>query len=346
MRTPHLASALLLLSLATAPVCRAEPIPPPKPVGAADLFGSNKDMVQLQTQVQQLLDAVARLQQSNDERMGVLKDLVQQSADSVNRLSVTVDTLQKQMVAQQQAEGAKVDTVSGQVQAINDSLDEIKARMNRLEKAVADVENQTQSINSTLQNQTPAAGSQPAGAAPAPQPPSQSSTSAPLQQTAPPPDQQAVLAPPTTRTRPEPVVNAAGSGAPPVEDLYKAAYGDYIAAKYAVATSEFGDLIKSYPDNSLAGNAFYYLGEIDYRAARYGAAEKDYDKVIEQFPDSNKIPAAHLHKGEALIALNQQEAGVRELRSLIQRYPTSPESTQARSRLNALGVPVRPRSAQ
>ncbi len=71
--------------------------------------GVNKDMVQLQTQIQQLQDAVARLQQSNDERMGVLKDLVQQSADSVNRMSVTVGTLEKEMAAQQTASGARVD---------------------------------------------------------------------------------------------------------------------------------------------------------------------------------------------------------------------------------------------
>ena len=99
----------------------------------------NKDMIQLQTQVQQLLDAVARLQQSNDERMGVLKDLVQQNSDSVNRMSVAIDTMQKQLAAQSATEGTKVDTISGQIQALNDSLDEIKARMNRLEKAVGDV---------------------------------------------------------------------------------------------------------------------------------------------------------------------------------------------------------------
>jgi len=56
-------------------------------------FAVSKDMVQLQTQIQQLQDAVARLQQSNDERMGVMKDLIQQSADSVNRMSVTLDAL-------------------------------------------------------------------------------------------------------------------------------------------------------------------------------------------------------------------------------------------------------------
>ena len=69
---------------------------------ASPAFAVNKDMVQLQTQVQQLQDAVARLQQSNDERMGVMKDLVQQSADAVNKMSTSIDSLQKQMQAQQE----------------------------------------------------------------------------------------------------------------------------------------------------------------------------------------------------------------------------------------------------
>jgi tol-pal system protein YbgF len=308
MRTLRLTAAVLVLSLAT-------------PAFA----GANKDMIQLQTQIQQLQDAVARLQQSNDERMGVLKDLVQQSADSVNRLSVNMDVLQKQLAAQQGAEGTKVDQVSGQVQALNDSMDEIKARMNRLEKAVNDISGQTQSISATLQNipqsGTPSTSSQPQISAPAP-------------------DQQASAAPPPA-IRPS---LPPASTAPPVESLYKAAYSDYMAAKYPVATSEFGDVIKSYPQNSLAGNSFYYLGEIDYRAGKFAAAAKDYDKVLEQFPDSNKIPASHLHKGQALIAMQQNEAGIRELRALIQRFPTSPEASQARAKLNAMGVPVHPKA--
>src|SRR3569833_260297 len=57
----------------------------------APAFAVNRDMVQLQTQVQQLQDAVQLLQQSNDERMGVLRDLVQQSADSENKMSQAFD---------------------------------------------------------------------------------------------------------------------------------------------------------------------------------------------------------------------------------------------------------------
>src|ERR1700733_2094188 len=100
----------------------------------------SKEMVQLMTQVQQLQDAVARLQQSNDERMGVLKDLVQQTADSVNRMSVTVGSLEQKMAAQQEASGAKSDQVSGQIQSLNDSLDELKARMAKLDRVLGNIE--------------------------------------------------------------------------------------------------------------------------------------------------------------------------------------------------------------
>ena len=51
-------------------------------------FAVSKEIVQLQTQVQTLSDQVARMQQSLDERMGVLRNLVEQSTDSVNKMSV------------------------------------------------------------------------------------------------------------------------------------------------------------------------------------------------------------------------------------------------------------------
>ena len=318
----RLISAVLLFSLLT-------PVTP--------AFAANKDMIQLQTQVQQLLDAVARLQQSNDERMGVLKDLVQQSSDSVNRMSVTVDALQKQVAAQQAATGTKVDGVSGQVQALNDSLDEIRARMVRLEKAVNDVQGSQQNISASLQNLPQGTGSsaQPASASPV--------QSAPMQSAVPPSASNDIPAAPisrpagVTRTPLAGATRAAANGAPPVLDLYKSAYGDYMAAKYPIASSEFNDVIKSYPEDTLAGNAYYYLGEIDYRAGKYAAAARSYDKVLEDFPDNNKVPAAHLHKGQALIEAKQTDAGIRELRALIQRFPSSPEATQARSRLNGYG---------
>lgn len=312
VRFSRLAAAVLVVIFVTAPA-----------------FAANKDMIELQTKVQALLDAVARLQQSNDERMGVLRDLVQQNSDSVNRMSVTVTALQKQLSSDQATQGAKVDQVSGQVQALNDQLDEIKARMNRLEKAMGDVATQQQNLNQTIQSMP-----QPSTApAPVPDP------STPQPAAVPPPQMAAAVVPPAPTARKVPTpAPAPEAGAMSVDDMYKTAFNDFMAAHYAVASAEFGDLIKAYPDAPLAGNAHYYIGEIDYRGAHYSTAVKDYDKVIEQFPDNNKVPAAHLHKGQALVEMQLRDAAVREFKSLIQRFPNSPEAAQARTRMNAINT--------
>ena len=345
MRVPHQAqtfrNTVLRVGILAA-VCGA--------LAATPARAASKEMIQLQTQIQQLQDAVARLQQSNDERMGVMKDLIQQSADAVNKMSATMDGLQRGLQTGSEAQAAKVDQVSGQVQSLNDSLDEIKARIGRLEKLMQDVQGQQQSMSANMQGM-------PAGNTSA-APPSSAAPSSSLPSAAPtgPVPDAAPSASPAPGRRGKPSagvpldapagggVAAASAGAPPVDDLYKTALGDYMAAKYGLAASEFADVTRSYPDHALAGNAFYYQGEIDYRGARYAAAIKNYDRVIEQFPDNNKVPAAHLHKGQSLIQLKQNEAGVRELRALIQRFPNSPEAMQARSRLSGMGIQVKPRA--
>src|SRR5579864_8105137 len=87
----------------------------------------SKEIVQLQTEVQALTDQMARMQQSFDERMGVMKNLVEQSTDNINKMTAAVDTLQKSLQQQNADTSTHVDQVSAQVQALHDSLDELKA---------------------------------------------------------------------------------------------------------------------------------------------------------------------------------------------------------------------------
>jgi TolA-binding protein len=272
----------------------------------------SKDMIQLQTQIQQLQDAVARLQQSNDERMGVLKDLVQQTVDSVNKMSITMNGLQLGMQNQQEASGSKTEALSGQIQSLNDSLDELKARMVRMEKALNNIESQQQSTAAVLGNLPQAGG----GAAVAPQ---DAQPQGPARQ-----ESGATLSTPAPQAGP-----SAG-------DMYRSAYADYMSAKYPLAAAEFGDLIKAYPDDNLSGNAYYYIGEIDVRTQKPTAAVKSYDQVLERYPDNAKIAAAHLHKAYALLSMKQNEKGIAELHALIQRFPNSPEASQARAKLSTL----------
>ena len=112
-----------------------------------------KEIVELQTQVQQLLNMVQMIQSTLDTKFGVLQHLSEQTADSANKMSVAVTNLQKQIDSQTQAANARTETVSGQVQALNDSVDELKTRIAKLDKTIQDLQTQIQQLQSQLQSQ-------------------------------------------------------------------------------------------------------------------------------------------------------------------------------------------------
>ncbi len=283
----------------------------------------SKEMIQLQTQVQQLSDMLQHLQQSNDERMGVLQHLVEQSADSANRMAQQITAMQGQL-----EQSSKNDALAGQIQGLNDSVDELKTRLGQVNKQLSDIQSQLQNVQAQpaapVQQSTPAQGTagDPNAAGYTP--------SAPLG------SGQSVSGTSLAPTRPTP----SATQAPPVEQLYQSALRDYNGARYDIATSEFADVLKYYPQNPLAGNSSYYLGEISFRQGLYPASIRYYDMVLEQFAGSSKAAPAQLRKAQAELATQQRDAGIRDLRSLVQRYPTSPEGAQGRSLLNGMGVRI------
>jgi tol-pal system protein YbgF len=292
LRNRFLLAAVLAVVLGSAPI----------PAHAA-----SKEMIELQTQVQQLLDMVQRLQSTMDTRFGVLQNLAQQTADNATQMTATVNALQQKINAQNEAGAGKMDTVSGQIQSLNDSVDELKSRIAKLDKSITDMQTQLQNIQTPPQTAAPAG---PAGG-----------------QGAPDNSPQAGAAP-------------AANQAPPLQETFQAGVRDYNAARYDVAAGEFQSVLQFYPTDDLAGSAEFYLGEIAYRQQNYADAVKAYNNVLEGFSGSPKAPAAQLRKGLALIQLNKKDAGIRELRILIQRHPQTPEATQARSKLNGMGIKI------
>src|ERR1017187_426721 len=103
LRNRLLAAAVFAVVLASAPV----------PAHAV-----SKEIIELQTQVQQLLDMVQRLQSTLDTRFGVLQNLAQQTADQAKQMSTAVNDLQQKLRSEEDAANGKMDTVSGQVQSL------------------------------------------------------------------------------------------------------------------------------------------------------------------------------------------------------------------------------------
>src|SRR5579863_314461 len=257
-------------------------------LGVAPAWGVSKQMVQFQTQVQQLQEQMTAMQRSFDERMGVMKNLVETDTDAVNKVVNAVGALQTTLQKQQAEGGTKTDQLSGQIQALNDTMDELKVRLAKVSKQLEDMQSAQQSIQA------------------------QQATQQAAQQ--------------------------AAASAPPPDVLYNNALRDYNGGKNDLALQEFSDYVKFYPNTDLAGNCYFYLGEIQFRQANYQQAAQSYDQVLQNFPSGNKAASAQLKKGFSLIELGKQDDGVSELRRLIQRYPHAPEALQARDRLRKLGV--------
>jgi tol-pal system protein YbgF len=113
---------------------------------AVPSFGVSKEIIQLQTQVQALQDQMAQMKQSFDERMGVLQHLVEQSTDNVNKVSNSINDLQGSLQKQQGDAGTHVDQISGQIQALNDTLDELKARLAKVSQQLETMQSAQQSL--------------------------------------------------------------------------------------------------------------------------------------------------------------------------------------------------------
>jgi tol-pal system protein YbgF len=109
-------------------------------------WGASKEIIQLQTQVQALQDQMTHMQQSFDERMGVMKNLMDQNTDSMNKVTAAITSLQASLEKLQADNGGKVEQLSGQIQALNDSLDELKARLAKVSKQLEDMQAAQQSV--------------------------------------------------------------------------------------------------------------------------------------------------------------------------------------------------------
>jgi tol-pal system protein YbgF len=277
----------------------------PRPVEAVA-----REMIELQRDVTTLLQGQKDLATQVTQDHTVMKTLIEQSNDNVTKLGSTMGSLQKSVQDVQANSGARLDTMSTQVQGLSDNLEEIKSRLGKLNQQLVDLQNSVQSIDAKLSGSAPATGT----------------------------------ANPTASTSPVggvPSSSVAPAGpAPSADTLYSNGLRDITSGKYDLARSEFQDYLKYYGETDLASNAQFYLGEIAYSQQNFDQAVKEYDRVLNNYPKSFKLAPAHLKKGMALIELGQKTSAVRELREVIKRYPGTEEDRRARAKLKELGVAV------
>jgi tol-pal system protein YbgF len=286
----------------------------PAPVGAVA-----REMVELQQSVNQLIQGQKDMQTTLAQNAAVDKTLMEQSMDTVNKLTGTMMALQKTVQDMQANSGARLDTMSTQIQGISDNLQETLARMGKLNQQLTDTQNAIQGIDAKLASSAPpptasapGAGAPPVGAPPNGLPPIPGAPAA------------AASMPP--------------SAAPSADLLYSNGLRDMNGKKYDLASQEFADYLKFYGNTDLASNAQFYLGQISYLQQQYDQAIDALSKVIDNYPKSFKLAPAHLLRALSLIALGEKSSGVSELRMVVKTYPGTDEERRAKTKLQELGV--------
>ena len=267
---------------------------------ARPAIAQNREMIQLQQTVALLLGTVRELQRSFDERMAVMRTLIEQSSGQTNQFQQRMTQLNAAMTELQTSlqnsvanSGQKVDNIGTEIQGLQGSLEELRARLDMLSQQLARLETMSQTIPSGT---FPVTG---IGTEPVPDP-----------------------------------VDMANAPAPDV--LYNTALRDYTSGNYPLSLQEFTDYLRYYPNTSLASNAQFYVGDIYYQQGQFERAIQEYDKAIEQYPTGNKSAAAQLKKGFALINMSLRPQGIQELNSLIRRFPNTPEASLAQDKLTDL----------
>jgi tol-pal system protein YbgF len=269
----------------------------PPPAGAV-----SKEMIELQQQVQQLIQAQRDMRSSLDVNNATLKTLVQQSLDSINHLNNQMGGLQKTVQEMAAGTGSRIDTMATQTQGLSDNMADIQARVGKLSQQMNDVQSLLQGIDGKLSGSGGAGAGNGGGGGPG--------------------------------------GNSGVPAVAPIsgDTLYQNGLRDFTGGKYDLAKQEFSDYLKSFPTNPLAGNAQFYLGEIAYVQENYQDAVTQYDMVLYTYPKSYKLAASLLKKGQAEIKLGQKASGTRDLREVIRRFPGTDEARQAQARLKELSA--------
>src|SRR6266481_4199293 len=122
-----------------------------------------RELVELQHDVTSLLQGQKDLSTQMTQDHTVMKTLVEQSGETVGKLNGTMSALQKSMQDVTANSGARLDTMSTQVQGLSDNLEEIKSRLGKLNQQLVDLQNTVQSLDAKISG----GNAPPAGAVPA-----------------------------------------------------------------------------------------------------------------------------------------------------------------------------------
>lgn len=112
---------------------------------------------------------------------------------------------------------------------------------------------------------------------------------------------------------------------------YEVAYGYLLQQNYGAAEKAFEEFLQRYPNDPLAGNAQYWLGESFYVRGQYKAAASAFLKGYQTYGNSAKAPDSLLKLAMSLDRLGQKEAACSSFDELDARFPNAPSHVKTRA---------------
>jgi tol-pal system protein YbgF len=97
-------------------------------------------------------------------------------------------------------------------------------------------------------------------------------------------------------------------------------------AQYEEASAAFRSFADTYPNDELAPQAIYWVGDIAYVQRDYTSAARAFAEELKKFPGSTRAPESMLKLGQSLLALNQKKEGCRALGTLPIQFPAASKS--------------------
>ena len=111
------------------------------------------------------------------------------------------------------------------------------------------------------------------------------------------------------------------------EDAYNAAMGMVKEKQFAAANKAFEQFVKTYPNDTLTANAYYWNGEVYMVRGELASAITSFRKVIDQYPDHVKTPDATYKYAVALDKSGDKAGAVEWLKTVVKRYSGKADAT-------------------
>lgn len=129
---------------------------------ATPVYPVAKEIIQIQASLARVEADLRDMRSAMDERMGMMRQVMEQSTQTVSKLNSAIDNVQRSIQGTVLAQGTKVDQMSTGVRGLHDQLEDVQARLGKLSEQMA----QMRSTIETLQA-PPAPVQQPTAAGPA-----------------------------------------------------------------------------------------------------------------------------------------------------------------------------------